>query len=77
MPSVDLPLPVRPMRPIFSFGLMSNDTPWMTGGSSGEYYADKERRASILHVHDIATREHTATTSSSTEMRLWPDEEGQ
>lgn len=37
MPSVDLPLPVRPMRPIFSFGLISNETSWITGGSSGEY----------------------------------------
>lgn len=37
IPRVDLPLPVLPIRPIFSLALMSNEMPWMTDGSSGSY----------------------------------------
>lgn len=36
-----LPLPVRPRSPIFSRGLIWNETPWSTAGNSGEYFTTR------------------------------------
>jgi hypothetical protein len=41
MARVDLPLPVRPIKPTRSPAFKVKEIPWSTGGSSGEYFTTR------------------------------------